>query len=357
MGIGNGLRFAPAVERVSHTGAGSGWSSAHSEQAPALDGWERCVLGHFRAGPDARCRALAFRRKGRKLLIEFELAALDGVVRPERCIGKSYVDDRGQRIFDFQSQVWRAGLRPPAPYTVARPICYIAERNLLLQEKAPGRPVADFLLGDSMAATSAAARCAAWVAALQAVPVKPESSLEKVRYGVERYARELAELFPSHALRFERLACCALEALALRQIALLVPSHGDLHPENLFVGDDGRLTAVDLDKFGSQERAADVGYFLAQTEIMGYFRHGSFAATARAREEFLRAYEEAGGALCPARLGLYVGLAFLQSLHYELWVFRNGKTHIVEPWLRNAERGIRGGSIGPRAARAGRKEG
>ena len=357
MGSDSGLRFEPAVERVHRTGAYIGWRSTQSEKASALDGWERCVLNHFKAGPDAQCRALAFRRKGRKVLIEFELAAVDGIVRPERCIGKSFADGRGQRILDFQSKVWRAGLRPPAPYTVARPICYIAERSLLLQEKAPGRPVADVLLGDSRAAAAVAARCAAWVAAFQAAPVEPEPSLERVRSGVERYASELAELFLHHARRIERLASCALEALAQGHIAMLAPSHGDLHPENLFVADDGRLTALDLDKFGGQERAADVGYFLAQTAIMGYFRQGSFASTEWPRREFLRAYEEAAGVLCPARLGLYVGLAFLQSLHYELWVFRNGKTHILEPWLRNAERGIRDGSIALRPARAGRKEG
>ena len=38
------------------------------------------------------------------------------------------------------------------------------------------------------------------------------------------------------------------------------------------------------------------------------------------------------------RLALYLGMVFLQSLHYELCTLRNGRTDIIEPWLANAER-------------------
>src|SRR5262249_54510732 len=160
--------------------------------------------------------------------------------------------------------------------------------------------------------------CAFWVVALQTVPVKPEPRVDTVRCATERYARELAELFPVHAHRIDRLASVALEALAPSRAGPLVPSHGDLHPKNLFLGEGGLLIAIDLDSLGSQEPAADVAYFLAQTAIMGYFHHGSFAVSERPRREFLRAYEGAAGPLSPERLGLYFGLAFLQSLHYEL---------------------------------------
>jgi len=123
-------------------------------------------------------------------------------------------------------------------------------------------------------------------------------------------------------------------ALENSGVAPAVPSHGDLHPKNLFLSPAGRLSAIDLDFVGAQERAADAGYFIAQTAIMGYFHFGSFAATEMARHHFLESYQQ----VCPVpvdvrRLALYTGMAFLQSLHYELNVLRNGRTGIMEPWL------------------------
>ena len=54
MGGDSGISFEPAVEGVYRTGAYTGWSSTRSEKAPALNGWEKCVLNHFKAGPDAQ---------------------------------------------------------------------------------------------------------------------------------------------------------------------------------------------------------------------------------------------------------------------------------------------------------------
>ena len=76
---------------------------------------------------------------------------------------------------------------------------------------------------------------------------------------------------------------------------------------------------------------------------MGYFRRGSFSITLQARDCFLQAYESAASSL--PRLALYLGMAFLQSLHYELWVMKNDKPAIIEPWLDISERGVLRGEM------------
>ena len=114
---------------------------------------------------------------------------------------------------------------------------------------------------------------------------------------------------------------------------------------NVFIADGGRVTAIDLDGFGLQERASDAAYMLAQMAIMGYFRRGSFAATAHARYCFLRAYLEAMPTLSHQRLALYLGIYFLQSLHYELCILGKESRELVEPWLDSAERCLLGGEV------------
>src|SRR5262249_956637 len=145
-------------------------------------------------------------------------------------------------------------------------------------------------------------------------------------------------LLPRQTFRIKRLAARALAGLEALHLTPLVPCHGDFHPMNVFIANGGRVTAIDPDAFGLQEREADVAYMLAPTALMGDSRWGSFDATAQARHCLLRAYLKAAPALSHRRLALYLGMVFLQSLHFELCILRKNKVELVEPWLANAER-------------------
>jgi UDP-2-acetamido-3-amino-2,3-dideoxy-glucuronate N-acetyltransferase len=299
-----------------------------------------CVAHRLEGGRSQSCRAVRYSRNMGKFIIEFEIETEDRADADlRRLIGKVYKGDRGQGHFDALSRLREAGFRPPSPFTVVYPVAYIADRQLLLQEKAPGSLLADLIFGEpDAAAFGALDRAAGWLAALHGAEVNAQPRLERVRMLVARQGRELMELLPQQAYRVERLAARALAGLEARHLTPLVPSHGDFHPKNVFITADGRVTVIDFDTFGLQEQAADVAYILAQTAIMGYRRRGSFAATAQARHCFIQAYLEAAPMLSGQRLALYQGMAFLQSLHYELCTLRNGRTAIIEPWLTNAER-------------------
>jgi Ser/Thr protein kinase RdoA (MazF antagonist) len=112
---------------------------------------------------------------------------------------------------------------------------------------------------------------------------------------------------------------------------------------NVFLAEHGRVTVIDFDTFSARERAADVAYFLAQAAIMGYLDKGSFNATSGVRSAFLAEYQRS--ARCEfdaARLGLYIALAFLQSLHFETCILHTGNSSIVDPWLKSAEQCLEG---------------
>lgn len=298
------------------------------------------VSNHLDGGRSQSCRVVCFRRNMGKFIIEFDIETEDRADADlRRCIGKIYKGDYGQEHFDVLSRLREAGFRPPSPFTVVYPVTYIADRCFLLQEKAPGSLLADLIFGEPDSAVVDALQAAAgWLAALHDAEVNAQPRLERVRMLVAGQGRELMELLPQQAPRVERLAARALTGLEARRLTPLVPSHGDFHPKNVFITAEGRVTVIDFDTFGLQEQAADVAYILAQTAIMGYRRRGSFAATNQVRHCLLQAYLEAAPMLSGQRLALYLGMAFLQSLHYELCTLRNGRTAIIEPWLANAER-------------------
>ena len=292
------------------------------------------------------CELVWFRKKFSNLIAEYEVATQNGGAPTVMLyIGRTYKRGRGQANFDGLSRLWHAGFRPPSPFTVVRPIAYIADRGVLLQERAPGRLLAEILFGEPKGAGAALASTARWLGTLHTADLEAESRVEKVRAFVARYGRELMESLPGQVQRIERLTARALEGLEDSQLTPFAPSHGDFHSTNIFIADTGRVTAIDLVNFCRQEREADVAYFLAQAAIMGHFRRGSFAATAWARHCFLRAYLQVAPPLSRQRLALYVGIAFLQSLHYELCVYHTHNAAIVEPWLYNCGQCLMRGKV------------
>ena len=304
------------------------------------------VAPHLDGGRTQSCELVRWiKRRVGKVVVELQVTSPNGGPgTPLRYIVKLHGRDRTYGSYQAMSRLWEAGFRPPSPYTVVRSVAYIADAGLLVQEKAPGRLLLDIILGGDEA-TQALAGAAGWLTALHTSTVETHPRQARLGAMVTRFSTELAQLLPKRASGIRRLAERALEKLDSPDQSPLVPCHGDFHPKNVFITDAGRVTAIDFDTFGLQEAAADVAYFLAQTAIMGYFRRGSFTITSQAREYFLQAYENAASPLPRPRLALYLGMAFLQSLHYELCVLKNDKAAIIEPWLEISERGVLRGEV------------
>lgn len=278
------------------------------------------------------------RRKMGKLLVEFGPTDTSPQSEAPHYIVKVYRSGRGKAGFEAIAQLWHAGFRPPSPFTVVRPVAYIADRQLLLQEKAPGRQLQSILFEEPEAAPAALTNAAGWLATLHGATLTGAPWIEHHIRRQMRYDQELADALPEHAPWVTQLAKRAIDGLELGRHMTLYPSHGDFHADNIFLTAEGQVTVIDLDTFGMQERAADAAYFLAQTAIMGYFHQGSFEATASARQTFSQAYNNRLPGLSEARLALYIGMAFLQSLHYELCVLHTNNQGIISLWLQAAER-------------------
>jgi aminoglycoside phosphotransferase (APT) family kinase protein len=245
----------------------------------------------------------------------------------------------GARALEILQQLWEAGFRPPARHRVPRPYGYWPEQRTLFQALAPGAPWADFFHRSPRALCVASARAAEWLLQLQRVSLRAELKDRDSDAGlVRRQLEDLASSFPHHAARLEALAARALPLLQPDSIAL-VPSHGDYHPNNVLI--TPRYTSViDVDFFGLQEAAFDVGYAIGQLLIMSYFRTGDFAAGARAAGAFWRRYEPGGCARWP-RVAVHIARTFVQSLHYELCVLledRENRVHLLDLWTDLSER-------------------
>jgi UDP-glucose 4-epimerase len=265
----------------------------------------------------------------------------DGLTQTDRVVAKVFKTDRGRRAYDAMYTLRRAGFAPPSACRVPRPYGYSRERCSLVQEMSSGIPWADHLREGGASLREASIAAGVWLARLhRATVAAPEGALERDLREADRFVEELSRVYPAHALRLRSIAAEVSRRLRHAPPAA-VPSHGDFHPKNVLIEDDA-ATVIDFDAYALREPAFDVAYALAQLSIMSSLRLGDPGPGTEAGAAFLGAYAHDAGA-SRERVASWVARAFLQSLHYELCVFGNGRVELLSLWLETAERWLDGG--------------
>jgi aminoglycoside phosphotransferase (APT) family kinase protein len=278
-------------------------------------------------------RMISARRKLGRILFEVEEDTPRG---PRRLIGKIGKTERAETLFRTLQALRDAGFAPPSRHCVPEPIAFIPDQGFVLQEKAPGIHAARLLATDGDRSHSAAVDCAAWLARLHGLrlplPLSPTDA-----QAVWNQAKDLSAELPFHARRIVRIADAILKEVAA-PVDCVVPSHGDFHPMNVLSFGDERVTGIDIDKAAFREPEADIGWFLMQTAAFAFFEKQSFHCTDSARRTFAESYEtESGRRIRPRRVALYMAMAFLKNLHFELVLLKTGRTQYADRWLWAAE--------------------
>ncbi len=285
-------------------------------------------------------RLISARRKLGRVLFEIEEQNPSG---GRRLIGKFGNSERAATLFRTLSALRDAGFAPPALYTVPEPIAFVHERGFVLQEKVPGDQVADLLIKSADDARQAAVHAAIWLSRLHGCSVPAAPSTLDVE-AVHKWASDLATALPDEAGRIAEIAKAIFRELET-PLSGTVPCHGDFHPMNLFIADK-RVTGIDIDKFALHEPESDISWFLMQTAAVGFFKNASFECTAEARRRFLESYEsETRQPIRTPRASLYVAMAFLKNLHFELVLLKTGRIEYAEPFLSAAASVILGGDL------------
>jgi len=286
------------------------------------------------AGPLLARRLPAFRKKGPERLISVEDVKVLKYKPGRRCvlayelfgqawrdhrptyhtvIGKVYRDERGQRLLRLQQQLWSDGFGPDAPdrIHVPRPLAYVPEMRMLVQDCAGGETLNDLVTEVGVRTPirrSAEGLAKLHNARLDGVRRLPSSG--EVRHlgrqdseplgqyllidelaSLERFTRELLEARPD----------CAREVLALRDALRAwarslppqedgaAPIHRDFYYSQVLF-DGPRLTLIDFDLLARGDPAIDVANFAAHLYFLGLDRLGYLDALADEASLFVEAY-------------------------------------------------------------------
>ena len=237
--------------------------------------------------------------------------------RPQPMVLKQYRPDDeegdGTWAADVGRRLEQLGMCAPALDRVA--VTHGVRPGALLCERAPGESWRSTV--GTAQGVSAAHAVGRWVATLQRQPLHlPEGT----RRGPADTQRQLGALLQDGAVDTARVRAAGEHLL--RELAAPqphVPSHGNLHPDNLFVHEQARgvvVIAIDLDTVAARESAYDVGYGVAQLVIRSLRRPGREHGQ-RAARGLIDGYLEHRGAATPERIALQAARAVLQALHFE----------------------------------------
>lgn len=185
---------------------------------------------------------------------------MDGAAR--QAFAKADARGAGDAVQALMRALWHSPAQRRGELRTPRPLGWQSGSGLHWQQALPGKDLLDHAPGVT---PEIAARVGALLAALHAtsVPVARTVTLEELRCTPLDVASTLALVEPAFAADAQQLAQALVRRvteLALQPMATL---HGDLHPRNLLLDDEGRLGLIDLDSVRRGPVPLDLGAWLA----------------------------------------------------------------------------------------------
>ena len=243
-----------------------------------------------------------------------------------RVYGKVARDDRGERNHAVLEAAWNAA-RASGLWRAARPVAYLPEWRLLLQEAVLGR---DFRLvfgeltpdeitpAQSTLVRAHLKRIVAAVRSLQRAPLGPGpvKSFERLFAEQEKNLLYLGRTEPRLAAEIAALRDELVQVERSTPAAPLVFCHGDFAHGNVLI-DGENVGIIDFDKSGAAEPAFDMAYFLTHLWSFG-LRHPKRMPHVSALWKFMRdEYLGLAPEVSSERLAVY------EALDFAAYVLRN----------------------------------
>jgi Phosphotransferase enzyme family len=249
---------------------------------------------------------------------------------------------KAAREFRILQLLADAGFGCKGRFRIPRPIHLSDDKELILQEKAPGLGFETLLKHSGRMSCEAATSAGIWLAKLHGMPITPGGACSYARHlsSVQLYVRELLAVSPCLApdlAVLEARICQGLSSLPDVPLSLV---HGDYHPQHIYVSGN-RITVIDFDRSHFSDPAEDLGSFILHTRLAA-LRLGRFPESVnREVGAFLKGYF---GVACSAdapnlagRVGSFVALSCLEALYYVAAVLRINDPRTEELYLRCAQ--------------------
>jgi len=251
---------------------------------------------------------------------------------PTVIYGKVQPGQRGLRTSRIVEGLWQASARYPGLLNLPRPLGYVEEMGMLIEEGIRGRPVGErrtstqFMLMAEPAAEALAVIHESHVENDERIMIQAE--LERL----DRVAEKFAYVHPDGHFLLRDLITHMRERVQRTTEEEWLPTHGDLKYDQFMFHND-RFTLLDFDYFATAETSYDLGKFCAYLVPTRPKDWRDSVAVEEARVRFIRRYRELRPHATLQRFAVYEALQFALRAMATMWGAKPGWHRVAETYL------------------------
>lgn len=257
---------------------------------------------------------------------------LDLPGRPGKIFGKVQPGNRGYRTFNVVNGLWRAAAKYPGYLTLPRPLGFIPELGLLLEEAIKGKPVSGNRLSTSFAMTGNAAAEALAVIHESGIECDLRIEIERELARLDRVTEQFTYVLPGGHFLLKDLVGHMRDRIRKTNEEEWLPTHGDMKYDQ-FIFHNETFTLLDFDYFALAENSYDLGKFCAYLVPSNPRDWRESAAAEEVRVEFIRRYMELRPQATLQRFQVYEALQLALRAMAFMWAQQRGWERIAETFL------------------------
>jgi hypothetical protein len=246
--------------------------------------------------------------------------------------GKVQPGDRGLRTYRVVEGLWRAAAQHPGLLHLPRPLGFVEEMGLLIEEGMRGKPVSGNRNGTEFMLAAHAAAEAAAVIHESGVETDERIDLEAELARLDRVAEQFIYVLPDGHFLLRDLIAHMRDRVRKTEEEDVLPTHGDLKYDQ-FVYHNDQFTLLDFDYFALAETSYDLGKYCAYIIPSSPKDWSHSVAAEEARDLFLRRYRELRPDATLQRFAVYEALQFALRAMSAMWGQGRDWDRIAETFL------------------------
>ena len=254
---------------------------------------------------------------------------------PITIYGKVQPGDRGLRTHQVVGGLWQAAkdYEYEGLIYLPRPLGFVDELGLLLEEAIPGKPVGGNRMSAEFGLAAYAAAEAAAVIHESLVPADGQVFRIEAELGrLDRVTQQFIQVHPKAAYLLSDLVAHMRDQVRATEEEAWLPTHGDLKYDQ-FIHHNGKLTLLDFDYFALAETSYDLGKFCAYLIPSVPRDWEESLAAEEMRVLFLHRYRELRPYATLERFAIYEALQLALRAMSFMWAQVPGWERMAETFL------------------------
>jgi hypothetical protein len=257
---------------------------------------------------------------------------MDGSGSHINVYGKVQPDNRGLRTHRIVEGLWEASKVYPGYLNLPRPLGFVKDFGLLLEERIKGAPVSGNRTSSPFLRTAGAAADALAVIHESGLETGERITIEKELERLDRVAEQFKYVLPAGHFMLLDLIAHMRDRVRKTEDEDFLPTHGDMKYDQ-FMHHNGELTLLDFDYFAMAETSYDLGKFCAYIISSSPKSWRESVAAEETRVRFLKRYMELRPDATLQRFGVYEALQYALRAMSFMWANSRGWERIAETLL------------------------